>query len=572
MHGVAGHHRAAAGEGAGAPVELVGIAGDDIDFIDPHTHLVGDDLREAGVVALALRADAGDQAHAAAGLHLHLGAFVGADAGAFDVEHQPQADAAAGGAVGRLSGGEEFVIADHGFQLVQHRFVVTAVVTETREVLVDDLPVKRKGVRRDEVAAADLGAVDAEFPRGDVEQALDHEYAVLAAGAAIGGHGGLVGEDDAKAAVVVGNVVGAQQGALAVERYGQAVGITGAGVAQEVVLHAEDAAVATQCDFGVVDLLALVGGGGEVLGAVFYPLDWRVEAHGSPGHQQFLGVVRHDLGAEGAADEGGDHAHLPFGETQHGGDHVADHHRGLGGVPHGQAQGLGVPLRDRATGFHRHRGTVVVAEAALDDGVGGARGGGVVALGLAHLGRDVVGQVGMYLGRGGCGGFFEVRGYRLRVPVDLDVAQCVLGDVAALRDHDRHRFSDMAHNVLPQRGLGTLVEHRALHRRRRYRQRAGAQQRPEIVGGIHRDHAGPRQRSRGIDRQDARMRIGATQQSRVQHTGQLHIVYEQRAAGQEALVFVAGDRLAEIAGAHAGLAPIAAMRSAASTTAATIFW
>ena len=55
--------------------------------------VTGDDLREGGEVPLPLGADAGDDADAAARLHLHPGPLVGADAGAFDVTND--ADAAA---------------------------------------------------------------------------------------------------------------------------------------------------------------------------------------------------------------------------------------------------------------------------------------------------------------------------------------------------------------------------------------------------------------------------------------------------------------------------------------------
>ncbi len=60
VDGVAGDHRAAARERARAPVELIGVAGDHIDVAHVDADLVGHDLGEAGVVPLALRADAGD--------------------------------------------------------------------------------------------------------------------------------------------------------------------------------------------------------------------------------------------------------------------------------------------------------------------------------------------------------------------------------------------------------------------------------------------------------------------------------------------------------------------------------
>src|ERR1700685_3216106 len=72
----------AAHKGAGAPVELIGIAGDDIDVANRHAELVGGDLGEHGEMPLPLRADPGRYADFAVVLHLHLGAFVRPDAGA----------------------------------------------------------------------------------------------------------------------------------------------------------------------------------------------------------------------------------------------------------------------------------------------------------------------------------------------------------------------------------------------------------------------------------------------------------------------------------------------------------
>ena len=55
VDGVAGDHRGAAGEGGDAPVEGLGVALDQDHVLDRDAELVGDDLREDGVVALALR-------------------------------------------------------------------------------------------------------------------------------------------------------------------------------------------------------------------------------------------------------------------------------------------------------------------------------------------------------------------------------------------------------------------------------------------------------------------------------------------------------------------------------------
>ena len=86
---------AATSRGAGAPVELVGIAGHHIDVRHLDADFIGDDLRKAREMALPLGADAGRDAHLAVGLNLDPGALVGADAGAFHVGRDADAETAA---------------------------------------------------------------------------------------------------------------------------------------------------------------------------------------------------------------------------------------------------------------------------------------------------------------------------------------------------------------------------------------------------------------------------------------------------------------------------------------------
>src|SRR6516165_332791 len=86
MGSIAGYHCGAAGEGAGAPMELVGVAGDHVDVGDRNADLVGDDLGEAGEMALTLGADAGCEQYPTTTLDLDSGALIGANAGALDIK------------------------------------------------------------------------------------------------------------------------------------------------------------------------------------------------------------------------------------------------------------------------------------------------------------------------------------------------------------------------------------------------------------------------------------------------------------------------------------------------------
>ncbi len=51
-------------------------------------------------------------------------------------------------------------------------------------------------VGRNEIAAADLGAIDVEFARGEIEQPLHHEHALRLASAAHRSHRHFVSECD----------------------------------------------------------------------------------------------------------------------------------------------------------------------------------------------------------------------------------------------------------------------------------------------------------------------------------------------------------------------------------------
>src|SRR6267378_2316156 len=134
-----------------------------------------------------------------------------------------------------------------------------------------------------------------------------------------------------------------------------------------------------------MNLPALMGGGEEMLKPVLDPLDRPVQFHRHPWQQHFLGIKHHDLRAETAADEGCDHADLPFVEAEHAGETVAHEHRRLCGIPDRHLVGARIPLRDDAAGFDRRRDAVLVEKAAPDDMVGGGHGGRIVTLGLPHM-------------------------------------------------------------------------------------------------------------------------------------------------------------------------------------------
>ena len=142
------------------------------------------------------------------------------------------------------------------------------------------------------------------------------KHAFRAAGAAHRGDHHLVGEDHADFGVEVGNTVIADRVGLGIQRNGHAVGVISAGIVIEDIFEAQDGAIFFQGDFAVMHLVAFRGGRQEVFTPVFDPFDRALQFHGDPGQQHIIRLRAHDFGSKTAADEGGDHAHLAFSQSQ----------------------------------------------------------------------------------------------------------------------------------------------------------------------------------------------------------------------------------------------------------------
>ena len=261
-------------------------------------------------MSLALCAHAGRHANFSAGLDGHSRALVRPDAGALHVTDHADSHVLSLGSETWLFRRDELFIADHLHGLFKSRQIVAAVVHQRRRVLEHDFVIVRETIRTQQIPLSNLHAVESHLARGDVEQALAHEHAVLPPGAAHRRHDGLVGEDGRELALVMWNVVWAEQRALAVDGNGQAVGIVGAGVEEKHVAHAENAAVFRQRHLRVVQLPALLRRGVEIFLPVFRPFQRFIQANRGPWQQDFLRVEHHDLRAETTAHERRDHIHL----------------------------------------------------------------------------------------------------------------------------------------------------------------------------------------------------------------------------------------------------------------------
>ena len=444
----------------------------------------------------------------------------------------------------------ECLIADRVQRDVEHRLVIAAVVFQHLKILIDDFIVVRERIGRNQISPPDFGRINVQLMCSEVEQPLHHEYAVLASGTAIRCHRRQIGEDLRKRAVIGGHDIGTEQGTLAVDRHRQPIGIEGAAIVQEHVLDAEDAAVAAERHFCIVNLTALVGGGKKMFMPILDPFDRAVQLHRNPGKQYLFGIKHHDLGPKAAADERRDDANLSFVQPEHAGKAVADEHRRLRRIPDRHLVGAPIPLRDHAAGFDRRGNAVLIPEPPLDDAIGLGRRRCIIALGLADVGRDIGADVVVNQRRSRAETLFHIDHGGKLLEFDVDIVERILGDITALRDHDDQRLADMAGLVLGQRHLGSLVEDDAFDRRRRHQDRAGLPVVAEVAGNIGCDDAGTLQCLENIDLQDSRMRDLAAQKRGVKHPRQFEVIDEQGLAGEKPMVFVAFYGLAEGTSGH----------------------
>ena len=186
---------------------------------------------------------------------------------------------------------------------------------------------------------------------------------------------------------------------------------------------------------------------------------------------------------------------------------------------------------------HRH------GDAAIGAGERGLR----IAIGeFAH--RDFVGLgFGMNERRGACASCDRIDHRFERRIVDLHKLGGILGDIAALRHHQRHRLADIAHPLHRQRPLIDRRFHRG-------EERIG--ELSDLVAGDDGPDAVMRQRARHIDAKDLGMRVRRAHDMSVQGADRdRQVVGITAAAQQQRRVLLAQHRFAELLGHDFALLP-----------------
>ena len=255
----------------------------------------------------------------------------------------------------------------------------------------------------------------------------------------------------------------------------------------------------------------------HVLRAGLDPLDRPPELARGPARDQLLAVDL-ELGAEAAADVGGDHANVVLGQAEQQRHEQPHEVRHLGRGP--ERQRTRAVVGQHAPRLDRRAGDPVVDDLALDDHVGVGEPRLDVASGqrpLVHLvGAECLVDEWPSRERG-----LGIDDRRQRFVLDDHVLDRVVDRVAVVADHHRDRIPDVVDDPARQRPVLGVVDVDA-RRHPRHRQRRREIRR--VGAGV--DGVDPRSRCGGgrVDRDDLGVCLGRADERRPQHPGQRDVV------------------------------------------------
>ena len=491
--GVPGHERDPRRVRSEVDRREVGVGGDDADVLGPDPELLGHDVGEHRVGALADVRGAAEHGHAAAAIHLDLHAGVGhgipvdGQARAADVGRRREADATARTEPPPLP--REAAALHHALQ---------ALAEADRAHL---HLVRGDGTGRQRVAKPPLRRVEPELVAELVDVALERVPRLRRAVAALGTAGRLVGEDPHALELVARDPVRHRLQSAGVVEAGHTVAAVGAAVEGGAEVHGRDRAVALQAGLdphrhrvappvAVEDLLAV-----------------ERDLHGTPRLHRELGrddlvAERVRLAAEAAAVGARDDPDVRGGHFQHLGQGAVDVVRRLGRRPQRELP-VRAQRRQRRVLLHGQVRVAFEEERVLAEVVGLGEAGLDVPEVERHLLVHVAARaVVVDAGVGPAERLVDRHDRRQHLVVDLDELQRLLRRLLVERGHRRHRVADEAHLVQGERVL--VLAHRQ-----------DAEGDRELGPDERRRDTPVRGGPRHVDAPDSRVRVRRAQETRV---------------------------------------------------------
>jgi hypothetical protein len=318
----------------------------------------------------------------------------------------------------------------------------------------------------------------------------------------------------------------------------------------ELAAHAQDPAVAVERHLHVPILVALLRRGEEILAPVLDPLDRALEAERRGGDHRLLDEII-GLGAEAAAHVGTDDADLRRIEPEQKLVDAAMAVRRLAGDPERELVGRGIVVAKAGAVLDRVAAAAMLPERDRRAVRRLRERGRDIAVALHEAGADIVLRIAMRQGRARRETRAAIGHDRQQLVLDLDEGRRILGDIAAFGEHDGHALARLRHLVAHERKRHARLADRGV--RHTKRDAVLAQTLWQIGVRQNGMDAGERARGRGVDPEDARVRVGAPHERRVQRARQIDVVDEPAHAAQQRLVLEPLHRRAEMSLAWHGL-------------------
>ena len=314
--------------------------------------------------------------------------------------------------------------------------------------------------RRDEIAAANFGALEPELACQPVHQPLHGEGGLRIAGAAHRRHRGLVGGGDRDLHRQRGKHIGPAHHRRRVVGNVDVLQRVSAEIVQQAAADAQQPRLRIDRDVDGPILIALLRGVGEMLTPVLDPFDRALEEPGGRDDGNVFGIDA-ELGAEPAADVRGRHPQPALVEPHERGQRLEQVMRFLRRGPYRHAVIGGTPLRKNSAALDRMPRTAMLPKLFVHDMRSLAESRLRIAIGDL-VGRDDVGiELAANRRRTGIGRLAAVGDGRKHIVIDSNQRRGVLGDIAVVGNDDGDRLADIRYFTVGESERPEPLERRA---------------------------------------------------------------------------------------------------------------